>query len=132
MKYILIVSSFVFLTNSIVAYFFSYYLYSSLFIGLTLSSILYHSYSNVYTNLIDKLFILFIVGYGGHQLYQKINTNKLLSLCIIVAFIGCIFLYYYGYCTNNYCYHPEINIGNKYHCLIHLLTSIAHHMIVCM
>ena len=130
MTQLLIVSSFIFLTNSLSTYYFEYYNYSFLFGSLTITSIIYHYNTNIYTNLMDKICIIGIVVYGGHLLYKKTNNeNKFYVGCIIFLFLTSIYLYYYGYCTNNYCYHPDKCIGNKYHCALHCISSIAHHMI---
>ena len=38
------------------------------------------------------------------------------------------FLFFYGYCTNQYCYDPQY--GNHYHCLLHGISSLGHHGIL--
>jgi hypothetical protein len=75
MTQLLIASSFIFLTNSIATLYFEYYIYSVLFGSLTITSIIFHYNTNIYTNLMDKIFIIGIVFYGGHLLYKKTNIS---------------------------------------------------------
>jgi hypothetical protein len=130
MTKLLIASSFIFLSNSMVTLYFNYYNYSLFFLGLHFSSILFHYHTTIYTNLFDKIFIVGIVYHGGELLYKKTNQeNQLYVGCITSSFLITIFLFYYGYCTNNYCYHPDKRIGDNYHCAVHIITSLGHHMI---
>jgi len=79
----------------------------------------------------DKIFILAIVLYGGHLLYKKTNINNQYQVfLIILTFLTSIFLFYYGYCVNQYCYHPDKCISNRYHCMLHILSSLGHHWII--
>ena len=136
-KRILVYSSLIFITNALTALYKGYYLYSFLFVCLTVTSVLFHStYKKIYY-YIDKISILCIVCYGTYMLYQKSeikseikSVNTLKILFIITTFLATIFLYYYGYCTNNYCYHVNKDISNKYHGLIHCISSIGHHCII--
>ena len=131
MSKLLVISSYIFLTNSIASLYCEYYIYSFLFACLTRTSILFHSNPTIYTNLLDKIFIIGIVGYGGNVLYKKINDeNKIYVGCSISTFLLSIFLFYYGYCTNNYCFNPNKCIGDKYHCALHVISSLGHHMII--
>ena len=130
MTNLLIASSFIFLTNSIATFYFNYYNYSLLFSGLTCSSIFFHYHTTIYTNVLDKIFIAGVVYHGGELLYKKTNEeNQLYVGCIVITFVVSIFLFYYGYCTDNYCYHPDKCIGDKYHCAVHCISSLGHHMI---
>ena len=130
---ILFYSSFIFITNVVTAYSKQYYEYSFLFIFLFITSILFHSNKNIYTNIFDKIAISLIVFYGTYQLYFKTNHENYLFLIIIVSlFLLCIYLYTYGYYQRCYCYHEEICIGNLYHCILHLISSLGHHLIIFM
>ncbi len=130
---ILFYSSFIFITNMITAYSKQYYLYSLFFFFLFITSILFHSNKNIYTNFFDKIAISLIVFYGSYQLYTKVNHENYLFLIMIVSlFILCIYLYTYGYYQKCYCYHEEICIGNLYHCILHLISSLGHHLIIFM
>jgi len=126
---IVLLSSLVFLTNALAAIYKKYYIYGGGFMLLTISSLLYHSYGNVYTNVLDKLCILGIVLYGAYLLYIKSTPeNNLHTMGIVTSFITVLFLFFYGYGVDNYCFHPDH--GNHYHGLLHLLSSLGHHWII--
>lgn len=128
---ILIISSFIFLTNTAAAFYKQYYLYAILFGILTITSLIYHSNPNIYINIIDKIAILSIAIYGGYMLYHKLNIDQLINICIIVfTFLLVNFLYIYGYFVNAYCFHEDKCIGNRYHALMHVIGSIGHHFII--
>lgn len=73
---ILLYSSLFFITNAIAAFFYKYYLYSFLFLILTITSLIVHTNDNMYTNIIDKIAVIAIVLYGTYMLYNKINISK--------------------------------------------------------
>jgi hypothetical protein len=126
---ILFFSSLFFITNMITAYWFEYYLYSFLFCMLTITSVIYHTNKNIYTNIIDKIAILAIVLYGAYILYhKKVLLTKTQIGIVVLSFLLCIFMFFYGYCTNKYCYDPDK--GDQYHSLLHLISSIGHHLII--
>jgi hypothetical protein len=130
---ILCYSCLVFITNAIAAFFKEYYLYSFLFFILTITSLIFHSNNNIYTNVIDKIAILSIVLYGSYILYNKTlleNRSKIRIFVIITTFLLTLFLFFYGYCNNCYCYNEDKCIGDKYHSLLHLISSIGHHFII--
>jgi hypothetical protein len=136
---ILFYSSLVFITNIITSFYKEYYTYGLLFILLTITSLIFHSCSTLFTNIIDKVSILCIVLYGTYMLYTKITVEKTVEnnilaisvvIPIVISFILCIFLFTYGYYTNQYCFHSKKCIGDKYHALLHLISSIGHHLII--
>ena len=127
---ILILSSFIFITNVLATYYKKYYIYSFLFACLTITSIIFHSNNNIYTNIIDKIFILAIVLYGGNMLYKKTTSDNHFNVFIIIfTFLCCVFFFFYGYCVKDYCYNPDICVGNNYHCMLHIIGSLGHHLI---
>lgn len=131
-----IISSFIFVINIIVAYYYKYYCYSGLFIALLISSLIFHSNpQNIYANITDKIMILAIFIYGGFIFITKQkNTiiNKQIRIAIIISFLTTIYLYYYGYLHNKYCYDNNTQIANTYHSLLHTIGSIGHILIVIM
>jgi hypothetical protein len=132
-KNILFYTSFIFISNILLALYYKYYVYAFLFTMLMITSFIIHSSYNIYTNIIDKISILCIVIYGVIMFYNKIQyseTNNIYILIIITTFLLCIHLYYYGYITNQYCFDSNKNIGDKYHSLLHLLASVGHHSII--
>jgi hypothetical protein len=129
---LLLISSLFFVTNAVTTCYKQYYLYAFLFAGLTTTSLLVHTtlIKDKHTaKIMDKIFILSIVLYGGHLLYQKSTDNLIPVLSVVLLFLLASFLYIYGYAVNQYCFHPDLCTGNRYHCLLHLASSIGHHLI---
>jgi len=135
----LVFSSLIFITNVLTAYYKRDYIYSSLFFSLTVTSILFHSNPNLYLNIIDKISIFSIFLYGSYQLYHKITqqiTQPIIAgysvqiLLIFATFLATIYLYFYGYWFQKYCFHENPQIGDQYHSLVHLIGSIGHHLIL--
>lgn len=139
-----IYSSFLFATNVLTGVYFGQYLYAFLFLLLTLSSIIHHSSMTQLTNLLDKIALYAVVIYGGYKFYEHYltkSTSKLESnpfdlttitkyALIIITFLSCGFLYFFGYFTNNYVFHPEYITAQLYHVLMHLCGTIGHHIII--
>jgi hypothetical protein len=130
---ILIFSSLVFITNAITALYKNYYIYALIFFLLTMTSLAYHMNYTFYTSIVDKIMIHLLVLYGGYMLYNKFCTedcNRLLTGIIVMFFLSNVYLYIYGYCIGDYCFHPELCVGNNYHALMHIMGSIGHHFII--
>jgi hypothetical protein len=128
---ILLFSSLIFITNIMTTYYKEYNLYSFLFLILTITSLVVHSNDNIYTNLIDKFAVSCVVVYGAYILLNKANLERFANVFIIVAlFLITIFLYVYGYFTKKYCFCNEISTAEKYHCALHIISSIGHHFII--
>jgi len=126
-------SSTLFLTNVIINFYFKYYLYSFLFLLLTISSLVHHSNNTYSTYLCDQISIIFVVLYGLFICYNKIYKKKYLNLfLILILFLSTIFFYHYGYKIEYYCFSKDKNISDSYHVLMHLISSIGHHLIVFM
>jgi hypothetical protein len=131
-------SSFIFLINVIIAYWYEYYLYARLFLMLTITSILFHSIHNIHSNINDKIAILAIVMYGGYLFFHKFFNNKtslkywIFSFFIISTFIVTLYLFIYGYITNSFCFYEDRNTANLYHSLLHIISSIGHNLIIMM
>ena len=114
-------SAFFFLTNVLTCIYFREYVYALLFFILFGTSILVHSYlDNWYMNIIDKLAILLVVSYGGYKMYTNCDptTIHLLTLCINICFIATIYIFL----SKHYTIHLHI--------LLHLFSSIGHHLIL--
>lgn len=125
-------SSFLFLTNTMIALYVFEYLYSLLFFILFCTSIYYRlNKENPYAFYIDKLAVLLVTFYGGYIFYLKFNNIPLFILsCIILTFLLTNYLFYYGYFTDSLCYDKDIYIGKLYHSILHLIASIGHHIIL--
>ena len=127
---VLVFSSFIFITNIISTFYKKYYLYSFIFFLLTLSSIIFHYNTNIYTSIIDKIIILAVILYGGNVLYNKSKKNNSINVLLIVTtFLFVIFLYCYGYIVNDYCFHPDKFVSDNYHSILHIISSLGHQLI---
>ena len=134
-------SSFLFLTNVIAALYFKHYIYAFVFLMLTMSSIIHHSSRTKLTNIIDKIALYSVIFYGGYIFFSNIkgnlksniefNIKTIIKYILIVAtFLSVVYLYTYGYLIDDYVFHPECKISQQYHCLMHLISSIGHHIII--
>ena len=132
-------SSFVFIINVLVAFYYGYYLYAGLFFALLITSLLHHSHYNLLTNILDKIAIYCIVFYGGYLFYKKlkeINKDKfttkqyVLSAAILITFLSTIFLYYYGYLNTCLCFSDDQTHAYLFHAFMHCVGSFGHCCIV--
>jgi len=128
---LLFFTSFIFITNVISAVYKENHFYALLFGLLTISSLIVHTYDNKFTNIIDKFIIGSVVIYGGYVLWNKSDeTNNMIITIIVVAFLFCVWVYVYGYKKKQFCFNSEKCIADKYHCLMHIIASIGHHLII--
>ena len=94
---------------------------------LTLTSLVNHYDPTPYTTRVDQVFVAAVVLCGGWVFYKKLPADNLWTAAIIVAFLATGYLYTYGFCTQQYCFHTTL--GDQYHCLLHLIASFGHHLI---
>jgi hypothetical protein len=128
---VLVLSSLMFLTNAMVAFLNKYYLYAHLFLFLTITSLIVHTFNNIYTNIIDKIAISFVIIYGGFVLFQKMSVKHAFTcFLIILTFLLTIYLYIYGYMNKVYCFSEDSRIANAYHSILHMLSSLGHNLII--
>lgn len=136
---LLVYSSFIFTTNIITAFYMNYYLYAILFSILTITSVIHHSkffYKNyyIYSKILDRFAVFCVIIYGGIILYNKIiikgYSHIILNLSIVICFLLVGYLYTYGYYVNEYCFDKDYCIQNNYHALLHIISSIGHHLII--
>lgn len=130
-------SSFLFLINTAICWYYGDFIYASLFFALFVTSIIVHSYNNIYTILIDKLSIIGVVLYGGYIFWEKCrepgDIEKLVhGVLIVYTFIVTIFLYYFGYLYKKYCFCENREVANIWHSFLHLVSCIGHGMIICL
>ena len=118
-------SSFVFMCNVLVAFYYGYYLYATLFFVLLLTSLIYHCQYTPTTNILDKIAIFSVVFYGGYIFYKKISLDGL-SLLIVMTFFSTILMYYYGYLNNCLCFCDDQLKSNLFHSLLHAIVSLGH------
>lgn len=130
-------SSFIFLVNSIVAFYFGYMFYSIIFLILVITSLIVHSTYDNYAMIIDKIAILMVVFYGGYLFYTKclqpIDLKQMLyMIAIISTFLMTVYLYYFGYTRNQYCFCEDKQVANGWHSFLHFVSCIGHVLIVFM
>lgn len=124
-------SSMFFAINVMVNYWYDYFIYSALFAFLLTTSIIHHSNKTFYTFVVDKIAIICVVLYGGYLFYQKNWTNNIILVSsIILTFFSTIYLYYYGYMCDQFCFAPDKCESDWYHGLMHFVASAGHLMIV--
>ena len=125
-------TSFLFLINTILAFFYNQILYSILFFFLFITSVLYRTLNRTeIVFMIDKFAILLVTIYGGYVFFYKFNkVSSYSSSFIISTFLLTVFLFYYGYLTDTFCYDPEPTYASRYHCLLHLISCIGHNLII--
>lgn len=123
-------SSLIFLTNVFLALYYNHYFYAFLFLCLTITSVVHHIHNTFYTNIIDKIFVYSIIFYGGYIFYNNFNKESIKFVLIIITFLLVVFLYAYGYLTDNYSFHPTHSVSQMYHSWLHIISSIGHHFII--
>jgi len=107
--------------------------YSSL---IFLTNIFLALYYNHYTGIIDKISVYAVIFYGGYIFYNKYVKNTkdikdiIKPIIIVMTFLSVVFLYGYGYLTDNYSFHPSESVSQMYHSLLHIISSIGHHFII--
>lgn len=134
---ILIYTSFILLTNVFTAFYKTSYIYSFLFLFLTMTSILFHANkTNIEGFYLDQLAIYCVVIYGFYLLYSKMIKTKLnvvnctIILFILITFLLAIYLFYYGMFTKSFCYDENKYIANVFHCLLHFVASLGNHLLI--
>ena len=155
-----VVSSFIFLTNAIIAYSYSQYVISVLWVLLSITSVVYHSLrlehtsGLVYTDMRIRankrnewlrraymadvlvftiLIIIVIYTHYNNMTQTKMTLNVILLNIVIFSLLGYIlFIYFYGEIKSQYCFHKYSDIAEKWHSTIHLCGSLAHHLMFLM
>jgi hypothetical protein len=97
---------------------------------LSVTSIIFHSKNNIYTNLLDKVSIFLVVYEGyiimNHKIYNINSLRDMIYFLIIsVNFMIINYLFYYGYIYNKYCYTFDKNTSNMFHSLLHYICFIG-------
>jgi len=125
-------SSFLFLTNTMIALYVSQYLYSFIFFILFCTSIYYRlNKDKLHAFYMDKLAVLSVVFYGAFVFYSKFNKiSPILSSIIVLLFLSTTYLFYYGYYTQSFCYDKDPDVAYIFHSILHVISSIGHHMIL--
>jgi len=126
-----LLSAYIFLTNFIFAYLMKYDIYAILFLCLFVTSILMRIEENVFTYYLDQVFLYLVIGYGAYTFFNKFLVIPFyLSLLIICTFLATAFLFFWGFKTKSYCFDKDEKTGEVYHALLHIISSIGHHLII--
>lgn len=120
-------TSLLFITNTIHLSYKQDVLYYHTFACLTILSILYHLTKNKTIGILDKTCVSIIVWKGSHILLHT-EFDKY-SMVVITTASSVTWLFYYGLITQTYVYDKDPYIGNNYHMLLHILSSIGHHAV---
>lgn len=126
----LAITSLIFITNVVVNFMKEYYIYSLLFLFLLITSIYHHTVNTDLSRTIDKIFVYLVIFYGGYIFFSKDIINIKIKILVIILFLSTAFLYHYGYIYNKYCFDPDSDVSKNYHGLMHIISSIGHHMII--
>ena len=119
-------------TNAVHALLKNYIVYGLAFAGLTITSLLYHTgskdYTSVYTRVVFWLdqaciYAIFSIGF-----YYVLQIPLLYQLAAVLSIGLCIFYYYYGKLTNQFCWDKEV--GALYHGFMHIAGALGHHAIM--
>ena len=132
---LLAISPLVFTTNVVAAIYKSNYLYATALLTLILTSIEFHSNpSRSFIGIFDRIAVYLVVCYGWYTFYNlKLGQNAISHLwrgLILSTFFFCIWVYYYGYVEKQLCFHPNKEIGDRWHAIMHIIGSIGHNMII--
>lgn len=110
------------------------YIYYISFYVLLISSVIFHSTQNYYLGFIDRMLCYNIVYQGCIRLFKKNNFNNVnkifLVIITIILFLFVVYLYIFGYIYKKYCFSTNTIEGENYHSLLHLLSSLGHHIII--
>jgi hypothetical protein len=139
MSDLLVYSSLFFLSNFIHAGLRGYRFYSTWFYLLTVTSIIIHGFfpENLIANLIDKIPIAGIILTGLNLFIYKsqscsLKKTILYAAVVVSAFFFVIYIFYYGYLTNQFCFNKDKYTATLFHALLHLTSSLGHHAIIFM
>lgn len=89
--------------------------------------------SNITEN-IDKSVVLSVIIYGGYIFYNNVKFTTLyeiiMTLVIVISFVLTGVFYSYGKCNKCLCWDPDLEVGRRYHSVIHCMCSVAHILIM--
>ena len=126
-------SSFFFIINTMIAYYYKYYDYSFAFLYLTLTSLYHHYYSTKITRNLDRIAILLMLFYTITIFHKKFKNNNINLIHIIIygiIYSIIMYLYLYGYFTKQYCFNLDPKIACLWHSLIHFIIAVSHIILI--
>ena len=147
-----IVSSVLFGIVGVIAFVHKQYFLSALLFALFISSVIHHSqrlyHSDKYlftTSLIehnkrnimippvlylDKILVYIVSVTALYLFYEKVTTSKctyeikVVYGLVLLGMSYIVYIWYYGYYINEYCFHPVIYIAEKYHMSMHIVGAV--------
>jgi hypothetical protein len=127
-----VISSAVFATNVMAAYWKNDLRYS-LMTGFLMTTSVFHHWldSNYMLMVIDKMAVYAIIVYACMQTLKKkmwAMHNLCATLVGIISTNIIAILYFYGSYTQSFCFHPDF--GCWYHGLMHCFSSLSHHCVL--
>ena len=128
-------SGLVLLTNVAHNLFYENYFYAAAFMFLTITTLFYHSHmTSKLIYVIDKIAIIIVVLHGSYFFYIKCldienPIDYFYATIIVITFLSTLFLYYYGFQCKQYCFSLDNDVAQFYHVLIHIISSVGHHLI---
>lgn len=129
-----LISPFLFLTNTVVAYIYGYVFYAFLFAQLLLTSLYYHGIGDWTSAALDKITIAAIIAYGGYVFVSKMaagsGRDRGLAALVIATFLASGYLYVYGRQQGTYCFDADPDIANSWHAGLHAVSALGHVCIV--
>jgi hypothetical protein len=128
----LALTSLIFTTNAIHAYYRSAYWYSTALAGLTLSSVALHASdkTRLYENhwfWIDKTMLIIVFSTG---LWYTLSADAGSQTVAVLTFLLVIALYYGGYLTDSCCFDECKNSATFSHACMHFIGSVGHHCVI--
>ena len=115
--------------NAATAFYKKYYLYSFFFVGLTLTSLVFHWDPTPTKTRVDQCFVAAVILCGGWVFYKKGPANAYAVAVVLSTFLLTGYLYTYGFYTKQLCFNPDKGVSDRYHCLLHLIASFGHHFL---
>jgi hypothetical protein len=118
-------SPIVYLTNALLAFRYLNIPYIVLFVCLYLTSILCRIIVTDETYILDQVFVHLVVFYGAYMYYIKFASISFLVHCIVIStFLGTIYLFEHSNSIK------DKETSTLYHSLLHIVSSIGHHILI--
>lgn len=129
-------SSAIFIVNFCLCFYFGFYFYGLCFLSLTITSLIVHQKrfnDHYFFNVWDKISIYLVAIVGFFVFFGKCQRcycfrDFIFATVIVFTFCATVFLYYYGYCTEKYCFCREH--ANFWHFIMHCVGSFGHILIL--
>jgi hypothetical protein len=111
------ITHWLFIANSVHCFLKQKYLYGSSFLILTGTSVMFWRFKNVYTYWFDQTAIYLVVLIGG---YNSLKLDWIHFIFAVMSILCVIGIHWAG----------SVLKSDKYHHLVHVLSSFGHHVIL--